>query len=285
MRHATRTATLILALTIGGLVTGGVVMAQGGSGTDSFTGCLTNGGSLTKVAVGDEPAKPCKGNQLQVTWSQTGPPGAPGADGIVPDASCTGSDKVTGVSGGALVCGPDLDDDTTYGGTDFALSGQSCTEGQFVTGVGPDGTIVCADGTPPPPPPPPPELSGPTIVNNAGLTVRAAGGGFATPITTAMLQATDEISGPADLVFTLESAPAQGPLCVTTGNVCGPPGSFVNLGVGDAFTQADIDDGQLLYDQFFTETPGDDSFSFTVSDEDGNEVSGTFQITLTAPPS
>ncbi|MGJ8664382.1 MAG: hypothetical protein ACSHWU_12070, partial [Marinicella sp.] len=38
----------------------------------------------------------------------------------------------------------DGDDDTTYNGGDFALSGQSCGAGQMVTGITAAGTIVCA---------------------------------------------------------------------------------------------------------------------------------------------
>jgi len=38
------------------------------AGSQTFTGCLTKGGSIIKVAVGDAPAKPCQGNQEQVTW-------------------------------------------------------------------------------------------------------------------------------------------------------------------------------------------------------------------------
>lgn len=43
-----------------------------------FTGCLTTGGTLVRVAVGVEPLRPCTPNQTEVTWNQQGPAGAPG---------------------------------------------------------------------------------------------------------------------------------------------------------------------------------------------------------------
>ena len=46
---------------------------------------------------------------------------------------------------GSVVCEPD--DDTTYDGGDFALSGQSCPAGEVVTAVNTDGSIVCAPDT------------------------------------------------------------------------------------------------------------------------------------------
>jgi hypothetical protein len=33
----------------------------------TLTGCLTRGGTLTKLAIGDEPARPCQGNQTQLS--------------------------------------------------------------------------------------------------------------------------------------------------------------------------------------------------------------------------
>jgi hypothetical protein len=33
----------------------------------TLTGCLTKGGALTKLAIGDEPAKPCQGKQTQLS--------------------------------------------------------------------------------------------------------------------------------------------------------------------------------------------------------------------------
>lgn len=47
----------------------------------------------------------------------------------------------------------DGDDDTTYDGSDFALSGQSCAVGQMVTAIAANGTITCANAPSPTLPP------------------------------------------------------------------------------------------------------------------------------------
>jgi hypothetical protein len=39
----------------------------------TYTGCLGKG-LITNVAIGDEPMAPCKKDQTQISWSQTGPP-------------------------------------------------------------------------------------------------------------------------------------------------------------------------------------------------------------------
>jgi len=39
---------------------------------DTLTGCLTLGGRIVKVAVGNEPGKPCGACQTQVSWNQNG---------------------------------------------------------------------------------------------------------------------------------------------------------------------------------------------------------------------
>jgi hypothetical protein len=56
----------------------GLVSAQ----AVTYTGCLNNGGNINKVAIGDSPSSPCKGNQLQISWNEEGPQGDPGPPGI-----------------------------------------------------------------------------------------------------------------------------------------------------------------------------------------------------------
>ena len=56
---------------------GGVAIAQIDSG-DAYTGCLTDGGSINKVAIGNEPLKPCPEDQTEIGWNQTGPQGPAG---------------------------------------------------------------------------------------------------------------------------------------------------------------------------------------------------------------
>jgi VCBS repeat-containing protein len=112
----------------------------------------------------------------------------------------------------------------------------------------------------------------PTLAANGGLTV---GAGTERTIGTATLQATDidEADGPSQLTYTLETAPAQGELRVD--------GSAVQA--GGTFTQQQIDDGQVVYNH--TAGPADgtnDSFAFTVADDDGAGLGGqqTFDITV-----
>ena len=50
---------LALALALG--------MSTADAGSHQLTGCLTKGGTIIKLAYGDMPAKPCKGNQQQIT--------------------------------------------------------------------------------------------------------------------------------------------------------------------------------------------------------------------------
>lgn len=73
--------TLMIALCALGLVFVGMAIAQPES--DTFTGCLTDAGKLKKVALGDEPAKPCSGSETEVQWNATGPPGPPGPPSVL----------------------------------------------------------------------------------------------------------------------------------------------------------------------------------------------------------
>jgi hypothetical protein len=50
-----------------------VVLAAPGSvaaqaEADVATGCLTRSGQITKVAIGDQPARPCRARETQVSW-------------------------------------------------------------------------------------------------------------------------------------------------------------------------------------------------------------------------
>jgi hypothetical protein len=63
------------------LAFGGKVVAAIDNG-NIYTGCLNPGGNILKVAIGDEPAKPCVDDQLQISWSAEGPQGPPGAHGL-----------------------------------------------------------------------------------------------------------------------------------------------------------------------------------------------------------
>lgn len=71
-----RVSLLLVAL---GVFFGGVVYANAQG--EMFTGCLTPGGDLKNVALGDGPAGECKGNSFEVSWNVQGPTGPQGPAG------------------------------------------------------------------------------------------------------------------------------------------------------------------------------------------------------------
>jgi hypothetical protein len=101
----------------------------------------------------------------------------------------------------------------------------------------------------------------PEVVANTGLTLSVGG---ISVINSAQLEATDGDDSPADLIYTVTTAPSQG-----------------TLSLGTTFTQADIDAARLSYHHTGTEA---DSFQFTVSD--GKDTIGPFDFSITAsePP-
>jgi hypothetical protein len=110
----------------------------------------------------------------------------------------------------------------------------------------------------------------PKIDTNAGTTLDE---GDSTTITSAMLSSSDmEDTDPADVTYTLTTAPAAGTLKLD-GTV---------LGVGDTFTQKDIDDGLVTYEHDGSEGASD-SFGFSVTDATNLTVSEqSFAITISA---
>ena len=103
----------------------------------------------------------------------------------------------------------------------------------------------------------------PVIVVNLPLKLN---GGSNEQIGAALLKAQDNNAGPAQLTFTLLTAPKAGELRKN-----GTP-----LKAGDTFTQADIDNGNIRYAA--TGSANSDYFKFMVSDPDGGFVAETFVI-------
>jgi hypothetical protein len=60
------------------LAFGGTALALMENGNTTYTGCLNPGGNIHSVAIGDEPARPCVDDQLQISWNSEGPQGPPG---------------------------------------------------------------------------------------------------------------------------------------------------------------------------------------------------------------
>jgi VCBS repeat-containing protein len=109
----------------------------------------------------------------------------------------------------------------------------------------------------------------PTLAANTGLTVNE---GLGATITSAELAVTDADNGPAQIVFTITAAPANGTVLL----------SGVPVGVGGTFTQDDIDNGRVTYVHDGSETVAD-SFTFTVSDGAGGSIGPTvFNVTINA---
>ncbi len=107
----------------------------------------------------------------------------------------------------------------------------------------------------------------PVLVNNTGLS---AGKGERVTITSAMLQATDVDNTVNEILFEIQTAPTNGVL-LRNGIV---------IGVAQAFSQADINNGLIAY-QHFDAVTFSDSFVFTVSDGATTLPAATFNIQIT----
>ena len=97
----------------------------------------------------------------------------------------------------------------------------------------------------------------PTVATNSGLTLDE---GATSTITQGLLETTDEESAPSDLQYTIDTDVAEGQLRNTD--------TATDLDQGDTFTQADIDNGEVSYTPN-TNYNGSDSFTFTLTDDDG----------------
>jgi hypothetical protein len=155
-----------------------IAIAAVGYPTDSvtvMTGCLTtsgtSAGNVMSIAVGTNPVKACGSNQMPVHLSGgtitriTGGngvtlagSGGSGGTGFVnngyatigldshyqlPQNDCAAGQVVASNGSGGWSC----QSQTTYSGSDFALSNQSCDSGQFLTGFDASGGKKCANDT------------------------------------------------------------------------------------------------------------------------------------------
>ncbi|RST46380.1 cadherin-like domain-containing protein [Variovorax sp. DXTD-1] len=116
--------------------------------------------------------------------------------------------------------------------------------------------------------------------NNEPLTV--AEGGYA-QITTAMLSAFDPDSTTTQVQYTITTAAARGSIAYSTDGV-----TFLRLGAGSAFTEADVRAGRIYYLHGGTESNGavypgspTDSFRFSLGDGDKEQQNNQFWIYVT----
>ncbi len=105
------------------------------------------------------------------------------------------------------------------------------------------------------------------LATNTGAAV--AEGSTGNVVTTAMLATTDVDNSSDQLVYTVDTAPANG----TVYN------DGVALSAGGSFTQADIDAGLITYDHDGSQTSSD-AFAFTVDDGAGSTTAASFNITV-----
>ncbi|MCB2180939.1 MAG: tandem-95 repeat protein, partial [Desulfobulbaceae bacterium] len=124
-----------------------------------------------------------------------------------------------------------------------------------------------------------PQDDAPGLAVNAGLT---ANEGETVVLDNTMLQTTDVDTG-ANLTYTLDAVPIHGFLEFTDPNTL----AVTTLNVGDTFTQAQIDAGNISYRHDGIDPPApNDSFDFSVDDGVGGPpldiVGKTFTINVTA---
>lgn len=109
------------------------------------------------------------------------------------------------------------------------------------------------------------EATNPPVITVNNVLQPAAGTN--TPINVNFLKAEDSNNSAEQLLFTLITVPQNGLL----------KNNNVSLQVGSQFTQADIDNGLLVYFDYGLNA-GSDAFRFVVSDGEGGMATGTFVI-------
>lgn len=107
----------------------------------------------------------------------------------------------------------------------------------------------------------------PVLATNAGVRVNQ---GETVVLGTADLLSTDVDNTAGDLTYSLDQLPADGTLFL----------GATALGVGESFTQADIDAGLVSYQHGGVAQDPSDSFSFTVSDGFATLPTAVFDITV-----
>jgi hypothetical protein len=79
-RHRYRTLAAVAAVAATIAIVGSAVASQLASGVDTYTGCVSTSGDLSKFAKGTAPAKSCTGSQVQVSFSGPLPSGCAEGD-------------------------------------------------------------------------------------------------------------------------------------------------------------------------------------------------------------
>jgi hypothetical protein len=118
---------IIIALAVGLGFALSTFGAQGDELLGTFFGCLSPGGTLTKVVVSPAGPPVCSPNATAVTWNQIGPAGPAGLPG---EAGPQGPQGPAGTANMTLVTGQRLSTGDVFGLT------ATCPAGDAVTGGG-----------------------------------------------------------------------------------------------------------------------------------------------------
>jgi hypothetical protein len=106
------------------VVTAGYGYAAITATNQSYTGCLLSG-TITSVAKGSDPLKPCSNNAEQISWNQTGPKGEPGNNGT---NGTNGTDGTNGTNGVSVTSGTEpAGANCAYGGAKFTAADNNVT--------------------------------------------------------------------------------------------------------------------------------------------------------------
>ena len=138
------TGKAISFLAFGSALALGISTAEASS--DQLTGCLTKGGTIIKLAYGDMPAKPCKGNQQQITLATGDSEPEPEDTRLVFVTSDAYDGNLGGISGADAICQSHADS-AGRGGTFRAwLSDSVSSPDTDPTFYKHDGSYVRVDG-------------------------------------------------------------------------------------------------------------------------------------------
>jgi hypothetical protein len=143
---------LVAGVVVGAIIAGGTALAAIPGSNGVIDGCYQkNVGNLRVIdtSAGDS----CRPSEIPISWSQTGPQGATGAQGPKGDTGATGPTGPTGPQGPKGDTGATgATGQTGPGGPpgNSGLVNQTCPTGAAVTGFDGNGNIVCSNITPPP---------------------------------------------------------------------------------------------------------------------------------------
>lgn len=137
-RGSTRILTLAIVVALA-FAAGSAYVADGNDPGDTYYGCLTPSGSLSRIAVNPTEPPDCAGNQTLISWNQQGPQGQIGPQGE------QGPPGPAGEFTGTLTS-PDGRYSISVTDAGIALTGPNADVELTDTGVTVDGRLVTLNG-------------------------------------------------------------------------------------------------------------------------------------------